>query len=252
MWSRPDRTGILEEWIQRAATAPVREVVQADGRIRRWAQIPERVGRYRRVVLLADGETVHNAFFDRGFTDDARVPPAHVGVVSAADLDRRPGAPRGGVGARRHHVSDQRGAGARGAGSRARVGVGARVVGARRCGLWHQSRLPRGADGARPAVLRAGRREYHGVAGCPRPAGTASVSWPRRPRRHLPRAAVPEPSALDDIATTVPPTAWHTVTWRQGTKGPMRSRLAHTTVWPAHRWTSGGPAPSAPVRLLIE
>ena len=131
-------------------------------------------------------------------------------------------------------------------------GVGARVVGARRCGLWHQSRLPLGADGARPAVLRAGRREYHGVAGCPRPAGTASVSWPRRPRRHLPQAAVPGPSALDDIATTVPPTAWHTVTWRQGTKGPMRSRFAHTTVWPAHRWTSGGPPPSAPVRLLIE
>ena len=65
--SRPDRIGILEEWIQRAVTAPVREVVQADGRIRRWALIPEREGRYLRVVLLADGETVHNAFFDRGF-----------------------------------------------------------------------------------------------------------------------------------------------------------------------------------------
>lgn len=68
MRSRPDRTGILEEWIQRAIKAPVREVVQADGRIRRWALIPEREGRYLRVVLLADGETIHNAFFDRGFT----------------------------------------------------------------------------------------------------------------------------------------------------------------------------------------
>jgi ribosomal protein L1 len=46
---------------------PIREVVQGDGRIRRWAQIPERKGRYLRVVLLADGETVHNAFFDRSF-----------------------------------------------------------------------------------------------------------------------------------------------------------------------------------------
>ena len=73
-----------------------------------------------------------------------------------------------------------------------------------------------------------------------------------RPRRHLPRAALPEPLALDEIATTVPPTAWHTVTWRQGTKGPMRSRFAHTTVWPAHRWTSRGAPQSAPVRLLIE
>lgn len=67
MRSRPDRSGILDAWIERAVTAPVREVIQADGRIRRWAPIPEREGRYLRVVLLADGETVHNAFFDRGF-----------------------------------------------------------------------------------------------------------------------------------------------------------------------------------------
>ena len=67
MRARPDRASILEEWIQRAVSSPVREIVQADGRIRRWALIPEREGRYLRVVLLADGETVHNAFFDRGF-----------------------------------------------------------------------------------------------------------------------------------------------------------------------------------------
>jgi hypothetical protein len=45
----------------------VREVIQADGRIRRWAPIREMEGRYLRVVLLPDGETVHNAFFDRSF-----------------------------------------------------------------------------------------------------------------------------------------------------------------------------------------
>lgn len=66
--SRPDRVGIRDEWIQRTIRAPVREVVQADGRIRRWARIAEREGRYLRVVLLADGETIHNAFFDRDFT----------------------------------------------------------------------------------------------------------------------------------------------------------------------------------------
>ena len=68
MRSRPDRVGILDEWIQRAVDAPVREVLQADGRLRRWAQIPEQEGRFLRVVLLADGETIHNAFFDRGFS----------------------------------------------------------------------------------------------------------------------------------------------------------------------------------------
>lgn len=67
MRARPDRLGIRDEWIQRAVEAPIREVVQADGRIRRWVQIPERDGRYLRVVLLADGETIHNAFFDRDF-----------------------------------------------------------------------------------------------------------------------------------------------------------------------------------------
>jgi len=41
--------------------------MQADGRIRRWARIEEAEGRWLRVVLLADGETVQNAFFDRGF-----------------------------------------------------------------------------------------------------------------------------------------------------------------------------------------
>jgi len=64
---RPDRASIQDAWIERALNAPVRESVQADGRIRRWAQIPEAEGRYLRVVLLEDGETVHNAFFDRGF-----------------------------------------------------------------------------------------------------------------------------------------------------------------------------------------
>ena len=64
---RPDRAMIRNEWIQRAVESPIREVVQADGRIRRWSAVPESEGKFLRVVLLADGETVHNAFFDRGF-----------------------------------------------------------------------------------------------------------------------------------------------------------------------------------------
>ena len=64
--TRPDRAVILDEWIQRAIDSPLREVVQEDGRLRRW--VAEFGNRYLRVVLLADGETVHNAFFDREFT----------------------------------------------------------------------------------------------------------------------------------------------------------------------------------------
>ena len=68
-WSRrrPDRAAIRLSWIQRVIACPERQVVQADGRIRCWARIVEAGNRYLRVVLLSDGETVHNAFFDRRF-----------------------------------------------------------------------------------------------------------------------------------------------------------------------------------------
>lgn len=58
---------IQDEWIERAIRNPIREHVQADGRIRRWVQVAEMEDRFLRVVLLEDGETVHNAFFDRRF-----------------------------------------------------------------------------------------------------------------------------------------------------------------------------------------
>ena len=67
MRTRPDRAMIRDEWIERVIQKPVKETAQADGRIRRWAAIAEMDGRYLRVILLADGETVHNAFFDRSF-----------------------------------------------------------------------------------------------------------------------------------------------------------------------------------------
>jgi hypothetical protein len=64
---RPDRADIRAAWIVGVIERPEHERVQADGRIRRWSRIPEAGGRWLRVVLLADGETVHNAFFDRSF-----------------------------------------------------------------------------------------------------------------------------------------------------------------------------------------
>jgi hypothetical protein len=64
---RPDRAEIEDEWILRVMATPSQEHVQADGRVCRWGRIDEMDGRYLRVVLLPDGETVHNAFFDRGY-----------------------------------------------------------------------------------------------------------------------------------------------------------------------------------------
>jgi hypothetical protein len=67
MRRRPDRAAIRDEWIERVIRSPEREVIQDDGRIRCWAAISEANGKFLRVVLLPDGETIHNAFFDRGF-----------------------------------------------------------------------------------------------------------------------------------------------------------------------------------------
>ena len=66
---RPDRAIIQEEWIVRTIHHPLREERQSDGRIRRWARVPEMDNRALRVILLEDGETVHNAFFDRDFEE---------------------------------------------------------------------------------------------------------------------------------------------------------------------------------------
>jgi uncharacterized protein YuzE len=54
------------EWIEQVLADPIRTEVQANGRIRRWAFIPE-LGKYLRVITEPDGETVHNAFPDRRF-----------------------------------------------------------------------------------------------------------------------------------------------------------------------------------------
>ena len=64
---RPDRAIIELAWIERVIQNPLKEIVQEDGRIRMWGAVPEFDGKYLRVILLEDRETVHNAFFDRRF-----------------------------------------------------------------------------------------------------------------------------------------------------------------------------------------
>ena len=66
MRKRKDRAIIKKEWIEFVMNNPHKQEIQSDGRIRRWAKIEE-VDKYLRVILLDDGETIHNAFFDRSF-----------------------------------------------------------------------------------------------------------------------------------------------------------------------------------------
>lgn len=58
------------EWCAKVIAAPVHREEQPDGRVRFWGEITrpgEDAPRILRVVTLADEETIHNAFFDRGF-----------------------------------------------------------------------------------------------------------------------------------------------------------------------------------------
>ncbi len=52
--------------IRRIVSQPEFREIQPDGRIRLYGY-SESLGTYLRVVLLSDGETVHNAFADEGF-----------------------------------------------------------------------------------------------------------------------------------------------------------------------------------------
>ena len=66
MRQRPDRAKIKMEWIEETIKNPDHTEVQSDGRIRKWKRIKEE-GKFLRIILLPDAETIHNAFFDRGF-----------------------------------------------------------------------------------------------------------------------------------------------------------------------------------------
>ena len=65
---RRKRPYIELAWCILVLAAPLHREEQSDGRLRFWGEIDrpgERIPRYLRVVTLADGETIHNAFSDR-------------------------------------------------------------------------------------------------------------------------------------------------------------------------------------------
>jgi hypothetical protein len=64
--NKPDRADISPGEIEITIRTPDHRVVQLDGRVRYWRWVAAR-GRWLRVITEADGETVHNAFWDRGF-----------------------------------------------------------------------------------------------------------------------------------------------------------------------------------------
>ena len=70
---RRKRPYIELAWCAQVVAAPVRVDKQEDGRMRFWGEVTPRgetAPRYLRVITLEDGETVHNAFFDRRFAKE--------------------------------------------------------------------------------------------------------------------------------------------------------------------------------------
>ncbi|MGZ4969585.1 MAG: hypothetical protein ACXV8O_14840 [Methylobacter sp.] len=66
--NRLDRSAIKLEWIEYVVASPIKTQRQVDGRFKKWGFIKEE-GKYLRVIVLEDEETVHNAFFDRRFKE---------------------------------------------------------------------------------------------------------------------------------------------------------------------------------------
>jgi len=68
---RPDRAKIAMKWIEETIKNADYTEVQTDGRIRKWRRIEEE-HKFLRVILLPDGKTLHNAFFDRSFKGEKK------------------------------------------------------------------------------------------------------------------------------------------------------------------------------------
>lgn len=67
------RPYIDRDWCAAAIVDPIRRETQGDGRIRFWCEVTlagATEPHVLRVVTLEDGETVHNAFFDRNFREE--------------------------------------------------------------------------------------------------------------------------------------------------------------------------------------
>lgn len=66
-------------------------------------------------------------------------------------------------------------------------------------------------------------------------APTPSAPGPGRAPKRLRRDATHQPISVRELARRLPARAWRTVTWRQGSAGPLSSRFARVRIQAAHR-----------------
>ncbi len=81
----------------------------------------------------------------------------------------------------------------------------------------------------RAALARRGLQYMVGVE-----ATTTVWAQPASPLPAHQPSAHDQPLAWRELARALPPPAWHSVTWRQGTQGPQRSRFSACRGQPAH------------------
>ena len=111
------------------------------------------------------------------------------------------------------------------------------------------------------ADFRAALRERHLPYAVGVESGTGVwTRYPRRRRHPPPGRGRPRtrwdyggqrPPSVLEVARAQPEAAYHTVTWREGSQGHLRSRFARVRVWPSHGFHEGKP-PEAEQWLLIE
>ena len=86
----------------------------------------------------------------------------------------------------------------------------------------------------------------------PHPAEPPMKRGGKIPRKRFYAKDFPSARSLCQIAKGLPFGSWKTITWREGTKGPLTSRFARVVVWMANGLVQGKTMKEQPEELLIE
>jgi len=86
----------------------------------------------------------------------------------------------------------------------------------------------------------------------PHPAEPPMKRGGKIPRKRLYAKELPATRSLCQIAKDLPSSSWKTITWREGTKGPLSSRFARVVVWMATGLMEGRTMRVPSEELLIE
>jgi SRSO17 transposase len=86
----------------------------------------------------------------------------------------------------------------------------------------------------------------------PRPGKPPMKRGGKIPRKRFYADDFPAPRSLCQMAKDLASRSWKTITWREGTKGPLSSRFARVVVWMANGLVQGKTMEATPEELLIE